>query len=135
MKRQRDQVAIIVVCVGILRAVAAVGGHKRQRLVVHVGRDAHLRHSFDDLAALLLVRAGDADQIEVVRAVHVSGMVDHMGDPQLAAYAVINGHDLLTPREQLSVSVELAQTDRGHDVRHVALVPRADDIILPAAQL
>ena len=48
---------------------------------------------------------------------------------------VITLDDFPAALQQFGVALELYQPDAGHDVRHVALVSRGNDVVLPSPQL
>ncbi len=42
---------------------------------------------------------------------------------------------LMPPLQQAGIALQLLQTYGGHDVRHVALIPRPHDVVFPRPQL
>lgn len=100
-----------------------------------VGGHAFFRHLLDDLVPLFNGDAGNADQIQMVGAVHAQHVMNHMGDAQFIADGVVFLHHLLSSAKHAGIAVQLAQADGCHDVRHVALVPGPDDVIFPGAHL
>ena len=132
---QGDQVSVVVEAVRESGAVLAVGGEGGQGLVVDVGRHAALREAGYEGVAVRFVEAGDAHEVEVVRAVHRRRVVAEMPEAKFVAQLVVALDNLCAPGEHGGVAVELAKPDGGHDVRHVALVPGSDDVVFPGAEL
>ena len=136
MQRKGYQVFVVFAGVGIVVDVGVfVGCHHGEGLVVDVGDDACLGHLFDDPVPGFGGCAGDADQVEVVAAVHVVGMVVQVLEAQFVTGPVVFPDDLFPSFEEGRVPVQLLQADGGHDVGHVAFVPGADDVVFPGADL
>ena len=138
MQRQSDQVVIIVIGVGEILDVPAeffIGGHHRQGLIVHVGGNTHFCHFYDDLLPLGFVDAGNSGDVQVAGAAEILTLVGQVHDTQLVANCIVLFDDVMTALHQALIAVKLLQANGGHDVGHVALVPGADDVVLPGAHL
>ena len=112
-------------------AHAFVGGHHRQRLVMHIAGNAALRHFGDDVASLLIGRVRNANDVQVTGGSKILTVMNKVLHAEFIAHRVVLCDNLLSSGKQAGVSVELTETDCRRDVGHIALVPRADDIIFP----
>ena len=100
-----------------------------------VAGHAPLRHPQDDLIALLFPDAGGPRQVQVAGAGIVRGKVGQGPDAQRVQGFIIALDQLMPPLQQAGIALQLLQTYGGHDVRHVALIPRPHDVVLPRPQL
>lgn len=69
----------------------------------------------------------------MVAAVHSRNVVVQMLETKLVADLIIAGNDFLPAFQESRIAIQLAQANGCHDICHVALIPRPDDVIFPGA--
>lgn len=138
VERQGHLVLIEAVGVGVVLDVEAqgfVGGHQRKRLVVHVGGDVAFGHLLDDAVGLFAGLAQQAHQVEVMGGAVVGPLMVEDCHGQAFQCGVVSFHNLIPAFQQFGVALHLSQSQGGHDVGHVALVPGSYDVVFPGAEL
>ena len=112
-----------------------VGRHQGQRLIVHIGGNAPLGHLRHHMVSLFTGLAQQPYHIQMMRTAMMGVLVVHQGHGQIFQSLVVASHHLLSALQHLGIALQLHQANGSHDIGHVALIPRPDDVVFPSAEL
>ena len=138
MQRKRHLVAVLVIGIRIIRNIEPqrlIRRHHRKRFVMNVAGYAPLRHSDDDIVPLGDIPPQQTHDIKVsARRMIRSIMHEHLNRTIFQRF-VIAADQLAATAQHFRITLQLRQSDPGHNVRHVAFEIGRDDIVLPSAEL
>ena len=117
-----------------IKSESLIRCHHRQRLVVHVAGNATFCHLLYHLVGILTSLTKQTHQIQVMRTAMVCILMIQNCHGQILQSGIVLCHNLLTAFQQALIPFHLNQSQCGHYVRHITLIPRANNIILPCTQ-
>ena len=138
MKRERNLVYEPRVRVWEIRDIEPeifIRGMHRERFIMDVARNIALRHFNDNLLPFRKIRPGNPRYIEMPGRLTVGAIMVENFDAQRLKRGVVTRNELAPSFQHAGVALELRQTDSGGYVRHIALIPRPDDVVFPRAKL
>src|SRR5438045_849940 len=106
-----------------------------QRYVMDTATDTPLRHSLYECIPSELSLCSELDNVEMP-TMNISILCFGRKDQwQIFKLRVVAVCDLLSPTLKLPHLLELVNTQRGGDIRHVVLEPRSYNVVMPCGLL
>ena len=105
-----------------------------QWLIVHVCGYAKLCHLDDELIAPFETNSGNTANIQMARRLMVHCEMVKRLNSKGEQGSVITLNNILASRKHAVVTVELYQTQSCLHIRHIALIPWANNVIFPSTK-
>ena len=138
MQRESNLICKMSVSVGIIlnnKSEFLICRHHRQRLIVDIAGNIRLCHLYDNLVSLLGRNAGNARYVQMPRRIMFVIIMIKGLHAERSECSIIATDDLSASFEHVRIALKLLQANCGCDIGHIALIPCADNIVFPCAEL